>query len=146
MNYQEKLKDPRWQKKRLKVLQRDNWTCQLCESKDKTLHVHHKYYLPNAEPWDVPDSALVTLCFECHEGEEQLKVVQTGFLHAWFIAGLLNVDMEGISGYVSEIKLNRHQLSSLLSHLSDSDFASKAVELMRDHIANMPKQQDDLQF
>ena len=39
----EKYKDPRWQKKRLKILERDKWACQLCDGKEKTLHIHHKF-------------------------------------------------------------------------------------------------------
>ena len=66
--YREKLKDPRWQKKRLQILQRDEFICQCCFDSESTLHVHHKYY-NNCDPWDIPDSALVTLCAECHEEE-----------------------------------------------------------------------------
>lgn len=65
MKYSEKLKDPRWQKKRLEILQRDNFTCQLCEDKTTTLHIHHKKY--TGEPWEAPEEDLVTLCEHCHE-------------------------------------------------------------------------------
>lgn len=68
-SYSEKLKDPRWQKKRLKILERDDWSCQLCKSKTETLHVHHRRYLPDTEPWDHPDELLLTLCDICHELE-----------------------------------------------------------------------------
>jgi hypothetical protein len=30
------------------------------------LHVHHKYYVQNKNPWEYPDEALVTLCASCH--------------------------------------------------------------------------------
>jgi hypothetical protein len=66
--YVEKLKDPRWQKKRLEVFERDKWTCLDCQKPGKTLHVHHKYYVPKTDPWDYPLDALMTLCPECHEG------------------------------------------------------------------------------
>jgi len=65
--YWEKLKDPLWQKKRLEVLQRDEFTCVDCGNKEQTLHVHHKYYRRGADPWDYPDDALKTLCEDCHE-------------------------------------------------------------------------------
>lgn len=65
MNYSEKLKDPRWQKKRLEILSRDNFTCQECWSTDKTLHVHHKIY--KGEPWDIESKYLVTVCERCHK-------------------------------------------------------------------------------
>lgn len=66
MTYAEKLKDPRWQKKRLEIFSRDEFTCNSCGCKDKTLHLHHKYYRPKTVIWDYPDDALVTLCEDCH--------------------------------------------------------------------------------
>jgi len=41
MNYADKLKDPRWQKKRLKIMERANWECESCGDSEKTLHIHH---------------------------------------------------------------------------------------------------------
>jgi hypothetical protein len=75
MTYAEKLKDPRWQKKRLEIFERDNWTCTTisCNSKDATLHVHHLDYLPNTEPWDYPDHFLVTKCEHCHKELTEFK-------------------------------------------------------------------------
>lgn len=31
------------------------------------LHVHHKHYIKGKEPWDYDDSALITLCADCHK-------------------------------------------------------------------------------
>jgi len=67
--YSEKLRDPRWQKKRLEILERDEWNCQKCFDSESTLVVHHRRYLPSTEPWDYPDVLLVTLCENCHEDE-----------------------------------------------------------------------------
>lgn len=67
--YGEKLKDPRWQKKRLEVFQRDNWTCVSCNRNDQTLHVHHIRYYPGMEPWEYHNSMLVTYCELCHNTE-----------------------------------------------------------------------------
>lgn len=64
MTYAEKLKDPRWQRKRLKILERDDWTCLLCQDTKETLHVHHQSY--NGNPWDVKDDYLFTYCCVCH--------------------------------------------------------------------------------
>ena len=72
MTYSEKLKDPRWQKKRLRILERDNWTCRRCLSADKTLHVHHRYYIKGANPWEYHDEVLRTLCEDCHLTEERI--------------------------------------------------------------------------
>lgn len=65
--YSEKLKDPRWQKKRLEVLNRDGWECTNCCRTDVTLHVHHEYYVSGREPWDYPTECLTTLCKDCHQ-------------------------------------------------------------------------------
>lgn len=69
-SYSEKLKDPRWQKKRLEILNRDGWTCKKCGAKDKTLHVHHIFYSPGKDPWEIRNGFLVTLCEDCHELEK----------------------------------------------------------------------------
>lgn len=73
MNYLEKLKDPRWQKKRLFTLDRDSWKCKNCDTAERALNVHHLYYLKDIDPWDYPDAALVTLCGLCHEEWHGLK-------------------------------------------------------------------------
>ena len=71
--YSDKLKDPRWQKKRLRILKRDKWTCKICGSKDKTLCVHHLAYDRNKEPWETNNKYLITLCDQCHESEPETK-------------------------------------------------------------------------
>jgi hypothetical protein len=71
MTYAEKLKDPRWQKKRLEILDRDHFTCQCCTDKTKTLCVHHKSY--TGEPWEVENSELITYCIDCHSLIEYIK-------------------------------------------------------------------------
>lgn len=72
--YSEKLKDPRWQKLRLEVLERDGWACRNCGDKTETLHVHHTFYEFGKDPWDYDSASLWTLCEACHEEAEFLKV------------------------------------------------------------------------
>ena len=57
-------KDPRWQRVRLEVMERDGWACVACLDKTSTLHVHHKDY--HGELWDTPLDMLQTLCESCH--------------------------------------------------------------------------------
>jgi hypothetical protein len=71
LTYSDKLKDPRWQKKRLQVFQRDKFKCTKCGDAETTLHVHHNAY--NGEPWDADLKQLDTLCADCHEITERLK-------------------------------------------------------------------------
>lgn len=70
MTYSDKLKDPRWQKKRLKVMERDGFACKYCGDTGSTLMVHHLKY--NGKPWDVADDYLITLCEEHHKAVEFL--------------------------------------------------------------------------
>lgn len=66
MNYQEQLKDARWKRKRLKVLQYADHSCQICGAQNVSLQVHHSYYINGAMAWEYPDGSLVALCDDCH--------------------------------------------------------------------------------
>lgn len=66
MTYQEKLKNPKWQKKRLEILERDNWTCTNCGDTENELHVHHEKYENQKNPWETSNDNLATLCKNCH--------------------------------------------------------------------------------
>jgi len=71
--YWEKLRDPRWQKKRLRILEASNFECAACGDGTETLHVHHRYYERARDPWDYPDSALVALCEGCHQVQHSAR-------------------------------------------------------------------------
>jgi len=64
MSYLELLRHPKWQKKRLLILERDNFTCCYCSDKETELQIHHLKYHKN--PWDAKDEYLLTLCKDCH--------------------------------------------------------------------------------
>lgn len=76
MTYAEKLKDQRWQKKRLELLEASGWRCQSegCRNpKEKpTLHVHHRLYQRGVEPWGYENWVYQVLCDECHSVEQSL--------------------------------------------------------------------------
>lgn len=93
-SYIEKLRDPRWQRKRLEIMQRDNFTCR-CGVKDRTLHVHHCFYEWGKEPWDYPDSSLVTLCEGCHSNEDKeiVRNAQKHLLRVLAQRGFTGMDM-----------------------------------------------------
>lgn len=75
LTYSEKLKSPKWQKLRLAVLNRDEFTCRLCKDTETTLNVHHTKYTTN-KPWNEPIEHLVTLCEHCHfEVEDNKKTI-----------------------------------------------------------------------
>lgn len=66
-DYAQKLKDPRWQKKRLEILSRDHWRCSSCLTDEKTLHIHHLFYFKGKNPWEINNGFLITLCEDCHK-------------------------------------------------------------------------------
>lgn len=66
-SYWQQLKDPKWQRRRLEIMQRDEFTCQNCFDSGCTLHVHHKHYVKGRKPWEYLDHELVTLCDRCHD-------------------------------------------------------------------------------
>lgn len=107
--YKELLLDPRWQKKRLQTLERDDWKCRDCGAGNVTLHVHHCYYDAGVEgPWDYPDHSLITLCADCHKAEEdRLNKIRPflvgllalrGFIRAQHLEWLFYSFMKGIDG------------------------------------------------
>ncbi len=65
--YLEKLKDPRWQRKRLEIMQKYDFSCQRCQSKEKTLEIHYGYYRSGNKPWEYSSDELFCLCDDCHE-------------------------------------------------------------------------------
>ena len=96
--YQQKLLDPRWQKKRLDIFERDEWCCQKCFDGTATLHVHHRYYTRDANPWDYPMEALITLCEACHEEETLDRPIQEkALLQALRQLGLLAPHLEDLA-------------------------------------------------
>lgn len=70
--YWQQLRDPRWQRKRLEIMQRADFECEYCGAADQTLNVHHKVYRKGAPPWDYPSDQLVCICGCCHEEEHAL--------------------------------------------------------------------------
>lgn len=83
MAYVDDLRHPKWQRKRLEILQAADWKCSSCESEDRTLHVHHRRYIKTRKPWEYDDTDLISLCEECHrlfhavdKGYKDLEVVR----------------------------------------------------------------------
>lgn len=72
--YRQKLQDPRWQKRRLQILEKHGFRCQLCNAGEKMLTVHHVNYTRGKEPWEYPDKDLMCLCAECHTQVEQVII------------------------------------------------------------------------
>jgi hypothetical protein len=63
----ELYRHPKWQEKRLEIMNDANFTCERCGSKEKTLNVHHRYYEKGKKPWQYPNESLDCLCEDCHK-------------------------------------------------------------------------------
>jgi len=111
--YSDKLKHPKWQKRRLEILNRDNFACTDCKSTDKTLHVHHRYYEKGLDIWDYPDNAFLSLCEDCHKAEEHL----------------LKILEQTIGKQLRRSKFRANQLCSIISTLSSFSFDTPPEEM-----------------
>lgn len=72
MTFQEQIKHPLWQKKRLEVLEHNEFACQECYCDELTLHVHHPIYKKNAKLWEYDVSELKCLCEICHQETHEI--------------------------------------------------------------------------
>jgi hypothetical protein len=117
MTYTEKLKDPRWQKKRLEKLNEARWACQGCGREDITLHVHHLEYKKGAAPWEYEADELRVFCADCHETAEEVK--------RNFASFLAFVPPEGLHGLSCDVHL-------LMEFMGEAE----AVELLSYFIRN----------
>lgn len=119
MTYSEKLKDPRWQRRRLEIMERADFSCEMCAAKDKTLHVHHKVYIKGHEPWEYEDSGLECLCEDCHEQTHHWRDVVKrfgSFLQiedlmrlAGYSAGLFLIDPVAVVGNMHKVNADFFQ-------------------------------------
>lgn len=68
--YSEYLKNPKWQKKLLEILSRDNFSCVVCGNgidTDTQVHVHHLSYRKGRMPWEYEINDMRVLCKRCHQ-------------------------------------------------------------------------------
>ena len=68
-----------WRKKRLEIIERDNFECQHCKREGRvtvgTLYVHHIKHLKQYPKLGMEDENLITLCHHHHELEHPEKNV-----------------------------------------------------------------------
>jgi hypothetical protein len=72
-NYQEQLRDPRWQRRRLEIFQDANFKCEDCANGHEELNVHHSAYLKDIPAWDHPKELLHCLCRSCHKERQSVE-------------------------------------------------------------------------
>jgi len=97
MSYSDKLQHPKWQRVRLKIMERDDFKCRICGRNDTLLHVHHTVYLKGHEPWEYDDNFLLTLCTPHHDDEEKLKSEDLMIVTQLLTAGVTRSEMLHLS-------------------------------------------------
>ena len=124
--YSKLLRDPRWQKKRLEILHRDDFVCQKCHSNNKELHIHHKYYIKNLLPWEYADESLIAYCKDCHESEREQGSNFTDCFNL-IRTHLDSDDIYFLQEFILRVLDNKETLSSFLwklGILNDANFKS----------------------
>jgi 5-methylcytosine-specific restriction endonuclease McrA len=101
MTYAEQLKSPKWQKKRLEILERDNFKCITCRTKDKQLSVHHIFYLKGIQIYDYPNEFYITLCNDCHDEIHK----QTELLYRTIIENAMNLNGSMLIHYFKALRV-----------------------------------------
>jgi len=85
------------------ILDRDNYTCQKCKTKNVKLHVHHIIFRSN-NGTDEPNN-LITLCESCHDklhlGEFTIKGIKSKTKHATEI-GIIKLQLKKYFGTFEE--------------------------------------------
>ncbi len=117
-SYSKLLRDPRWQRRRLEIQDRDKWACRRCSSTTKTFNVHHLYYESGMKPWEYPEWSLVTLCEDCHADEERFKTQADWNLVASFRRlGAHNSNMDKLAQMLAEIATHGRTPGSALCEI-----------------------------
>lgn len=75
MTYAEQLRNPNWQRRRLEILSRSDFSCENCGDAESTLNVHHKYYRKGRMAWEYEDHELMALCESCHKQDHEHREV-----------------------------------------------------------------------
>jgi 5-methylcytosine-specific restriction endonuclease McrA len=91
MDFIEQYKHPKWQKKRLEVLQKADYKCEQCGDGDSMLHVHHGYYKKGCNVWDYHIKTLWCLCGHCHRDWE------FGKNHIYHAISKVSLDLDGVN-------------------------------------------------
>jgi len=72
MTYYEMLKHPKWQKKRLEVLELNRFRCENCGNAEDQLNIHHGYYDNSLKLWEYDNDTLYCYCETCHKEAHEL--------------------------------------------------------------------------
>ena len=118
--YWQKLQDPRWQRRRLVVMERAAFKCEECGSGEAMLTVHHSYYQRGVEPWDYPDESLHCLCSGCHEERAQAERELLNNIGTWK-AGEISRIAEALK-FFNTLCYNPYPIGDCIVNFATDDF------------------------
>lgn len=101
--YSEKLTSPLWQRRRLEIMQRDDFKCHYCGDATEQLEIHHVVYLGNRQPWEYEDEHLICICHSCHSEEERMKSEDGMLIGMFSMSGLSRRQLNYLA-----VELRRH--------------------------------------
>ena len=119
MGYLELLRHPYWQKKRLEIFNRDNFTCIKCGDTQTNLQLHHLYYKLELLPWEYPDDCFQTLCDLCHMKAEFIKFIQKAGIVYLQMNGFTSNDITEIVDFVKSKISNNYHRESVVNYIND---------------------------
>ncbi|HEX6427984.1 MAG TPA: HNH endonuclease signature motif containing protein [Niastella sp.] len=129
--YKEKLLDPRWQRRRLDILNRADFKCEIegCWCSDETLHVHHLDYISGNEPWEYPDEYLMAVCASCHEMISQERPGYEKIIISNYRLKLKDHFIQKCAADVFQKYKDLHQLIYLLWECNEQDVVNVLILL-----------------
>ena len=101
LSYKEQLQHPNWQRKRLQVFERDNFSCKICGNTENQLSVHHLCYFPKMHIWDYDNELMITVCPEHHK-QLQFDLPKLAGLIAYKL--LISLDVNLIDKFINGLK------------------------------------------
>lgn len=133
MNYSDQLKSPKWQKKRLDILNLRGFKCEKCNCEENQLHVHHRFYLKNRKAWEYDNDVFQVLCYICHENEHKKEEPKKFDLYDYIYEQLNNIKdddkeviaLEHLSLFNQFIKYSNNQ-----ANYQDLDFDISYIHMI----------------
>lgn len=130
-SYTELLKDPRWQRKRLEIMEYWGFKCSHCGDRTKPLNVHHGAYEKGRNPWDYPDEMLHCLCDDCHDlAHSHLNAIKwrLGFQPVYQLASLFRILLAQANN--DDRSAIQEASLAVASLLGLQDYAEKILEIV----------------
>ena len=115
-SYSDKLRNPKWQRKRLEIFERDGFTCTQCGDDKNELQVHHKIYIPDIQPWEYPNDVLITLCKKCHDKEFVRWKYEVYLLHTLKAKGFSSFEILSLSCFIEKYNGFRNDVKKLITN------------------------------